>query len=128
MVTRSRLLAAHGLTSCLSVRTQPLTATGAPSQTSTIPYHTIHDWPSTTFSSVQFSHQEQAPKQRCTFSSTTFSSVQFTTGPFLLPLMLPIAVILLHTIATHALGAVRVMFLLIFVCLTAARRLHEATT
>ena len=37
----SRLLAAHGLTSCLSVRTQPLTATGAPSQTSTIPYHTI---------------------------------------------------------------------------------------
>ena len=40
-VTRSRLLAAHGLTSCLSVRTQPLTATGAPSQTSTIPYHTV---------------------------------------------------------------------------------------
>ena len=40
MVSRSRLLAAHGLTSCLSVRTQPLTATGAPSQTSTIPYHT----------------------------------------------------------------------------------------
>ena len=27
--------------SCLSARTQPLTATGAPSQTSTIPYHTI---------------------------------------------------------------------------------------
>ena len=27
--------------SCLSVRTQPLTATGAPSQTSTIPYYTI---------------------------------------------------------------------------------------
>ena len=24
-------------------------------------------------------HQEQAPKQRCTFSSTTFSSVQFRT-------------------------------------------------
>ena len=23
-------------------------------------------------------HQEQAPKQRCTFSSTTFSSVQFS--------------------------------------------------
>ena len=41
MVTRSRLLAAHGLTSCLSVRTQPLTATGAPSQTSTISYHTM---------------------------------------------------------------------------------------
>ena len=41
MVSRCRLLAAHGLTSCLSVRTQPLTATGAPSQTSTIPYHTI---------------------------------------------------------------------------------------
>ena len=30
-----------GPRSCLSVRTQPLTATGAPSQTSTIPYHTI---------------------------------------------------------------------------------------
>ena len=28
--------------SCLSVRTQPLTATGAPSQTSTIPYHTMY--------------------------------------------------------------------------------------
>ena len=41
MVSRCRLLAAHGLRSCLSVRTQPLTATGAPSQTSTIPYHTI---------------------------------------------------------------------------------------
>ena len=38
MVSRCRLLAAHGLTSCLSVRTQPLTATGAPSQTSTIPW------------------------------------------------------------------------------------------
>ena len=25
-------------------------------------------------------HQEQAPKQRCTFSSTTFSSVQFRGG------------------------------------------------
>ena len=48
MVTRSRLLAAHGLTSCLSVRTQPLTATGAPSQTSTMPHH------ATTFSSVHF--------------------------------------------------------------------------
>ena len=32
MVARCRLLAAHG------ARTQPLTATGAPSQTSTIPY------------------------------------------------------------------------------------------
>ena len=41
MVPRCRLLAAHGLRSCLSARTQPLTATGAPSQTSTIPYHTI---------------------------------------------------------------------------------------
>ena len=41
MVARCRLLAAHGLRSCLSVRTQPLTATGAPSQTSTISYHTI---------------------------------------------------------------------------------------
>ena len=64
VVARCRLLAAHGLRSCLSVRTQPLTATGAPSQTSmvwygmvevcegapvtvcgwvlhTIPYHTI---------------------------------------------------------------------------------------
>ena len=28
--------------SCLLVRTQPLTATGAPSQTSTIPYHAIY--------------------------------------------------------------------------------------
>ena len=34
-------IAAHGAKSCLSVRTQPLTATGAPSQTSTIPCHTI---------------------------------------------------------------------------------------
>ena len=25
-------------------------------------------------------HQEQAPKQRCTFSPTTFSSVQFSSG------------------------------------------------
>ena len=41
MVSRCRLLAAHGLRSCLSVRTQPLTATGAPSQTSTMPYHTM---------------------------------------------------------------------------------------
>ena len=40
MVTRCGLLTAHGARSCLSVRTQPLTATGAPSQTSTIPYHT----------------------------------------------------------------------------------------
>ena len=61
MVTRSRLLAAHGLTSCLSVRTQPLTATGAPSQTSTIPYHT------TTFSSVQFSSCSKARVQRGRF-------------------------------------------------------------
>ena len=41
MVPRCRLLAAHGPRSCLSVRTQPLTATGAPSQTSTIPCHAI---------------------------------------------------------------------------------------
>jgi len=27
-------------------------------------------------------HQEQAPKQRCTFSSTTFSSVQFRPAVF----------------------------------------------
>ena len=27
-------------------------------------------------------HQEQAPKQRCTFRPTTFSSVQFSSGPF----------------------------------------------
>ena len=39
VVSRCRLLAAHGLTSCLSVRTQPLTATGAPSQTSAMPCH-----------------------------------------------------------------------------------------
>ena len=39
MVARCRLLlAAHGLRSCLSVRTQPLAATGAPLQTSTIPW------------------------------------------------------------------------------------------
>ena len=38
MVARCRLLAAHGASSCLSARAQPLTATGAPSQTSTIPY------------------------------------------------------------------------------------------
>ena len=38
MGPRCRLLAAHGPMPCLSVRTQPLTATGAPSQTSTIPY------------------------------------------------------------------------------------------
>ena len=50
MVARCRQLTpwygmvCHGMPcarSCLSVRTQPLTATGAPSQTSTIPYHTI---------------------------------------------------------------------------------------
>ena len=41
MVPRCRLIAAHGLRSCPSARTQPLTATGAPSQTSTIPYHTM---------------------------------------------------------------------------------------
>ena len=41
MVARCRLLAAHGPRSCLSVRTQPLTATGAPSQTSTMPCHAI---------------------------------------------------------------------------------------
>ena len=29
-------------------------------------------------------HQEQAPKQRCTFSSTTFSSVQFSRTLYLL--------------------------------------------
>ena len=42
MVTRCRLLAAHGLLSCLSVRTQPLTATGAPSHRP-LPYlcHTL---------------------------------------------------------------------------------------
>ena len=38
MVARCRLLAAHIPRSCLSVRTQPLTATCAPSQTSTIPW------------------------------------------------------------------------------------------
>ena len=32
-------IAAHGLRSCPSVRTQPLTATGAPSQTSAMPCH-----------------------------------------------------------------------------------------
>ena len=39
-----RLLAAHGARSCLSVRTQPPTATGAPSQTTSIPYHSKPDW------------------------------------------------------------------------------------
>ena len=40
MVSRCRLLAAHGLRSCLSVRTQPLTATGAFTDLyHTIPYH-----------------------------------------------------------------------------------------
>ena len=42
MVARCRLFAAPGARSCLSVRTQPPTATGAPSQTSTIPHHTIY--------------------------------------------------------------------------------------
>ena len=57
MVTRCRLLAAHGDKSCLSVRTEPLTATGAPfhrpllyhtmgvlpsTQPVATPYHTIH--------------------------------------------------------------------------------------
>ena len=42
-VTRCRLLAAHGARSCLSVRTQPPTVTGAPSQTSTIQYQTVAD-------------------------------------------------------------------------------------
>ena len=41
MVARCRLLAAHSARSCLSVRTQPPMATGAPSQTSIVPYHTI---------------------------------------------------------------------------------------
>ena len=41
MVARCRLLAAHGAKSCQSVRAQPLTATGAPSQTFTDLYHTI---------------------------------------------------------------------------------------
>ena len=67
MVARCRLLAAHGARSCLSVRTQPRTATGAPSQTSTIPYHTIR------YVDVDLS----TSKQRCTFNPTTFSSVQF---------------------------------------------------
>ena len=41
MVSRCRLLAAHGLRSCPSVRTQPLTATGAPSRTSAMPCHAM---------------------------------------------------------------------------------------
>ena len=41
MVPRCRPLAAHGLGSCPSARTQPLTATGAPSQTSTMPCHAM---------------------------------------------------------------------------------------
>ena len=45
MVSRCRL-AAPGARSCLSARTQPLTATGAPSQTSTMPCHAIPWWAS----------------------------------------------------------------------------------
>ena len=49
MVPRCRLLAAHGLRSCLSARTHPLTATGAPmvwygmveDLHRPLPYHTI---------------------------------------------------------------------------------------
>ena len=54
VVPRCRLLAAHGLTSCLSARTQPLTATGAPSQTSTMPCHAMprRKTSPTSFSSV----------------------------------------------------------------------------
>ena len=58
MVPRCRLLAAHGLTSCLSARTQPLTATGAPSQTSTIPYHTIPGHPSVSLSLATPAHAD----------------------------------------------------------------------
>ena len=43
MVARCRLLAAHGAKSCPSVRTQPLTDTGAPSWTSTMPCHADHE-------------------------------------------------------------------------------------
>ena len=42
LVARCRLLAAHGPRSCLSVRTQPPTATGAPSQASAIQCHRCH--------------------------------------------------------------------------------------
>ena len=84
MVSRCRLLAAHGARSCLLVRTQPLMAT-APSQTSTIPYHTIPYRTMCVLPSMQpvkasapGRHQEQASKQRCTFRPTTFSSVQFS--------------------------------------------------
>ena len=57
MVPRCRLLAAHGLRSCLSVRTQPLTATGAPSQTSTMPCHAL--------AVVRTRRLQRAPSDHC---------------------------------------------------------------
>ena len=42
-VTRCKLLVAHGARSCLSMRTQPPTPTGAPSQTSVMPCHVSED-------------------------------------------------------------------------------------
>ena len=63
----------NGARSCLSVRTQPLTATGAPSQTSTIPYHTN-----------QLKHPKPAARP-CSFfhsdrSATTMSGI-FVNNP-----------------------------------------------
>ena len=92
MVPRCRplALAAHGLGSCLSARTQPLTATGAPSQTSrAMPCHAFTEGcpGANDKASPPGRHQEQAPKQRCTFRPTAFSSVQFSSVATLLALV-----------------------------------------
>ena len=64
--------------------TQPLTATVAPSQTSTMQCHTTPFTKGCPGANNKASppgrHQEQAPKQRCTFRPNTFSSVQFSSG------------------------------------------------
>ena len=67
-------------------------------------------------------HQEQAPKQRCTFSPTTFSSVQSTTFLLLFtcrsvqPLPLEHAVLLAHF----------VQFLLLFTCRQFSSGFHSS--
>ena len=72
MVARCRLLAAHGARSCLSVRTQPLTATGAPSQTSTIPYHTT-----SVFSLFTVSRAYCRPEPACVWSCGVHFVIDF---------------------------------------------------
>ena len=89
MVPRCRLLAVHGPTPCLSVRTQPLTATGAPSQTSTTPCHAMlvrlhrplpcHAMPC--HASCHGVLPSMQPGRRESISRpTSFSSVQFATS------------------------------------------------